>query len=172
MEMDLKRWIRDIPDFPAKGIIFRDITPLLKDPQAFRYAISQMVKRISELEFKTIVAPEARGFIFASTIAYELGKGFVPVRKPGKLPYETVFVRCTLEYGEAELHVHKDAIEPDDSILIVDDVLATGGTVSAIARLVEEQGGKVAGILALIELSYLNPRERLKNYRVDSVLIY
>jgi len=172
VEMDLKRWIRDIPDFPAKGIIFRDITPLLKDPQAFRYAVSQMIERVKDSDFKTIVAPEARGFIFASTIAYELGRGFVPVRKPGKLPYETVYIRCTLEYGDAELHVHKDAIERGDSVLIVDDVLATGGTVNAIARLVEEQGGRVVGILALIELSYLNPRNRLKDYKVESVLIY
>ncbi|RKX45739.1 MAG: adenine phosphoribosyltransferase [Thermotogae bacterium] len=172
MEKDLKRWIRDIPNFPVEGIIYRDITPLLKDPQAFRYAVSQMIERIKDLDFKTIVAPEARGFVFASTIAYELGKGFVPVRKPGKLPYETVYIRCTLEYGDAELHVHKDAIERGDSVLIVDDVLATGGTVNAIARLMEKQGGRVVGILALIELSYLNPRNRLKNYRVESVLVY
>ncbi|MCD6253370.1 MAG: adenine phosphoribosyltransferase [Thermotogae bacterium] len=172
MEKDLKRWIRDIPNFPVEGIIYRDITPLLKDPQAFRYAVSQMIERIKDLDFKTIVAPEARGFVFASTIAYELGKGFVPVRKPGKLPYETVYIRCTLEYGDAELHVHKDAIERGDSVLIVDDVLATGGTVNAIARLMEKQGGRVVGILALIELSYLNPRNRLKDYRVESVLVY
>jgi len=172
VEKDLKRWIRDIPNFPVEGIIYRDITPLLKDPQAFRYAVSQMIERIKDLDFKTIVAPEARGFVFASTIAYELGKGFVPVRKPGKLPYETVYIRCTLEYGDAELHVHKDAIERGDSVLIVDDVLATGGTVNAIARLMEKQGGRVVGILALIELSYLNPRNRLKNYRVESVLVY
>jgi len=172
VEKDLKRWIRDIPNFPVEGIIYRDITPLLKDPQAFRYAVSQMIERIKDLDFKTIVAPEARGFVFASTIAYELGKGFVPVRKPGKLPYETVYIRCTLEYGDAELHVHKDAIERGDSVLIVDDVLATGGTVNAIARLMEKQGGRVVGILALIELSYLNPRNRLKDYRVESVLVY
>lgn len=172
MKKDLKHWIRNIPNFPVEGVIYRDITPLLKDPQAFRYAVSQMIEKIKDLDYKTIVAPEARGFIFASTIAYELGKAFVPVRKPGKLPYETVYIRCTLEYGDAELHVHKDAIERGDSVLIVDDVLATGGTVNAIARLMEKQGGRVVGILALIELSYLNPRNRLKNYRVESVLVY
>jgi len=170
--VDLRKWIRDIPDFPVKGIIFRDITPLLKDPEAFREAINMMKEKVSDIKIDLLVAPEARGFIFAAALAYDMKKGFVPIRKPGKLPYKTVSIECDLEYGKAELHMHEDAISRGDRVLIVDDVLATGGTVSAIAKLVEEQGGVVAGILALAELSYLNPRARIGNYRVETLIVY
>lgn len=170
--VDLKAFIRNIPDFPTKGIIFRDVTPLLRNPAAFQRAIDEMTKTMQGLNFDLIVSPEARGFIFGATLAYRLGKGFVPVRKPGKLPYETVSVEYALEYGSAQLHMHSDAIQNGQSVIIVDDVLATGGTASAIADLVKSVGGKVVGMCFLIELTYLNPREKLRNYDVRSVLTY
>jgi len=170
--VDLKTFIRDIPDFPAKGIIFRDVTPLLKNSAAFQKAIDEMTKAMQGMNFDLIVSPEARGFIFGATLAYKLGKGFVPVRKPGKLPYETVSVEYDLEYGTAQLHMHSDAIQKGQRVVIVDDVLATGGTAAAIANLVESVGGEVIGMCFLIELTYLNPREKLKGYDVRSVLTY
>lgn len=170
--MDLKTFIRDIPDFPAKGIIFRDVTPLLRNPAAFQKAIDEMTKVMQGMNFDLIVSPEARGFIFGATLAYKLGKGFVPVRKPGKLPYETVSVQYDLEYGTAQLHMHSDAIQKGQRVVIVDDVLATGGTAAAIANLVKSVGGEVKGMCFLIELTYLNPREKLKSYDVRSVLTY
>lgn len=168
----MKTFIRDIPDFPAKGIIFRDVTPLLRNPAAFQKAIDEMTKAMQGMNFDLIVSPEARGFIFGATLAYKLGKGFVPVRKPGKLPYETVSVRYDLEYGTAQLHMHSDAIQKGQRVVIVDDVLATGGTAAAIANLVKSVGGEVKGMCFLIELTYLNPREKLKSYDVRSVLTY
>ncbi len=170
--MDLKSFIRDVPDFPRKGIIFRDITPLLRDPKAFKEAVKQMCERVSDIDFDLVVSPEARGFILGSAIAYELGKGFVPVRKPGKLPYKTIYEEFQLEYGTDQLHIHVDAIEKGQKVLIVDDVLATGGTASALGRLVEKLGGEIAAMDFLIELSFLKPRERLKEYRVESVIVY
>lgn len=168
----MKTFIRDIPDFPAKGIIFRDVTPLLRNPAAFQKAIDEMTKAMQGMNFDLIVSPEARGFIFGATLAYKLGKGFVPVRKPGKLPYETVSVQYDLEYGTAQLHMHSDAIQKGQRVVIVDDVLATGGTAAAIANLVKSVGGEVKGMCFLIELTYLNPREKLKSYDVRSVLTY
>ncbi len=170
--MDLKDFIRDIPDFPTKGIIFRDVTPLLRNPAAFQKAIDEMTRTIQDMNFDLIVSPEARGFIFGAALAYRLAKGFVPVRKPGKLPYQTVSVEYSLEYGTAQLHMHSDAVQKNQRVVIVDDVLATGGTAAAIADLVKSVGGEVAGMCFLIELSYLSPRERLKGYDVRSVLVY
>ncbi len=170
--MELKSFIRDIPDFPVKGIIFRDVTPLLKSPQAFHTAIQELAKELSDVPFDCVVSPEARGFIFGATLAYKLGKGFVPVRKPGKLPYETISFEYQLEYGTAQLQIHADAIEPNQRVVIVDDVLATGGTAEAIGKLIKKLGGQVAAMCFLIELTYLNPRERLKGYEVRSVLKY
>ncbi|HBT39363.1 MAG: Adenine phosphoribosyltransferase [Thermotoga sp. 50_1627] len=170
--MELKTFIRDIPDFPAKGIIFRDVTPLLKNPAALQKAIDEMTKILQDMRFDLIVSPEARGFIFGAALAYRLGKGFVPVRKPGKLPYRTVSIEYSLEYGTAQLHMHSDALQQGQRVVIVDDVLATGGTAAAIANLVKNVGGEVTGMCFLIELSYLNPRERLKGYDVRSVLVY
>ncbi|WP_041076000.1 adenine phosphoribosyltransferase [Thermotoga caldifontis] len=170
--MDLKDFIRDIPDFPTKGIIFRDVTPLLRNPAAFQKAIDEMTRTIQDMNFDLIVSPEARGFIFGAALAYRLAKGFVPVRKPGKLPYQTVSVEYSLEYGTAQLHMHSDAVQKNQRVVIVDDVLATGGTAAAIVDLVKSVGGEVAGMCFLIELSYLSPRERLKGYDVRSVLVY
>uniref|UniRef100_A0A7V4KBV7 Adenine phosphoribosyltransferase n=1 Tax=Fervidobacterium pennivorans TaxID=93466 RepID=A0A7V4KBV7_FERPE len=170
--MDLKAFIRDIPDFPQKGVIFRDITPLIKNPEAFRYAIDTIVEEVKKYEFDLVVCPEARGFIIGAPIAYLLGKGFVPVRKPGKLPYKTVSDTYELEYGKAELHIHEDAIEPGQKVLIVDDVLATGGTALALKRLVEKVGGTVVASAFLIELTYLNPRNLLKDLPIIAPIKY
>ncbi|WP_448378909.1 adenine phosphoribosyltransferase [Fervidobacterium sp.] len=170
--MDLKAFIRDIPDFPQKGVIFRDITPLIKNPEAFKYAIDTIVEEVKKYEFDLVVCPEARGFIIGAPIAYLLGKGFVPVRKPGKLPYKTVSDTYELEYGKAELHIHEDAIEPGQKVLIVDDVLATGGTALALKRLVEKVGGTVVASAFLIELTYLNPRNLLKDLPIIAPIKY
>jgi len=170
--MDLKAFIRDIPDFPQKGVIFRDITPLIKNPDAFKYAIDTIVEEVKKYEFDLVVCPEARGFIIGAPIAYLLGKGFVPVRKPGKLPYKTVSDTYELEYGKAELHIHEDAIEPCQKVLIVDDVLATGGTALALKRLVEKVGGTVVASAFLIELTYLNPRNLLKDLPIIAPIKY
>ena len=170
--MDIKKFIRDIPDFPKKGIIFKDITPLLKDKDAFRETIDQLCDKVKDLDFDLIIAPEARGFILGSAMAYKLGKGFVPVRKPGKLPYKTVYEEFQLEYGTDQLHIHIDAVEKGQNVLIVDDVLATGGTAKALANLVEKVGGNVTGMIFLIELSFLNAREKLQGYWVKSLIEY
>ncbi|KUK21130.1 MAG: Adenine phosphoribosyltransferase [Pseudothermotoga lettingae] len=171
-QMDLRKFIRDIPDFPFEGIIFRDVTPLLKNPQAFQAAIDKMAETVSDIDFDSIVAPEARGFIFGSALAYKLHKGFIPVRKPGKLPYETTSIEYDLEYGTAKLQIHSDAIDKGEKILLVDDVLATGGTANAIAQLVKKLGGEVAGTCFLVELTYLNPREKLRDYLIRTVISY
>ncbi|AFG35576.1 adenine phosphoribosyltransferase [Fervidobacterium pennivorans subsp. shakshaketiis] len=170
--MDLKAFIRDIPDFPQKGVIFRDITPLIKNPEAFKYAIDTIVEEVKKYEFDLVVCPEARGFIIGAPIAYLLGKGFVPVRKPGKLPYKTVSDTYELEYGKAELHIHEDAIQPGQKVLIIDDVLATGGTALALKRLVEKVGGTVVASAFLIELTYLNPRNLLKDLPIIAPIKY
>lgn len=170
--MDLKNFIRDIPDFPVKGIIFRDITPLLRNKKAFGEAVNRLCDAVKDLDFELVVAPEARGFILGSAIAYKLGKGFVPVRKPGKLPYKTVYEEYQLEYGVERLYIHEDAIERGQRVLIVDDVLATGGTAEALIRLVRKLGGEVAGLAFLIELSYLNPRKRLEGYELRALIVY
>lgn len=162
--MDIRTIIRDVPDFPKKGIIFKDITPLLADPAAFAGVIDDLAQRYEDAPFDKIVAIESRGFIFGAALAYRLKKGFVPVRKPGKLPAETIRQTYTLEYGEDTLEMHKDAIEPGEGVLILDDLLATGGTLEATANLVEQLGGRVHEIVTLIELTFLNGRARIAPY--------
>ncbi len=168
--MDLKKYIRDVPDFPKKGILFKDITPLLQSPKAFPDAIEQMYERAKGKRVDYVVSMEARGFIFGAPLAIRLGAGFVPIRKPGKLPYRVVEESYMKEYGEDKLCMHEDAIKPGSRVLIVDDLLATGGTVEAACRLVERMGGEVVGTLFLIELTFLKGRERLAGYDVEALI--
>lgn len=170
--MDLKQKIRSIPDFPKKGIVFRDITTLIRDGAAFRVAVDKMAEHYHGMEIDSILGAEARGFIFGAALAYKIGTGFIPVRKPGKLPYTTCKVSYDLEYGSNEVEIHVDAINKGDKILIVDDLVATGGTAKAQAELVESRGGKVIGFCFLIELEFLNPRKVLENYDVFSLIKY
>src|SRR5438105_455440 len=168
----VRHLVRDVPDFPQKGIVFKDITPVLADPNAFSSVIDLIVVHYGRGNIDKVVGIEARGFILASPIAYHFGAGFVPVRKEGKLPWESEREEYELEYGTAVLEVHKDAIHPGERVLIVDDVLATGGTARATARLVERLGGKVIGIACLIELGFLNGREALGSYDFFSLITY
>ena len=170
--MDLKKYIYDIPDFPKKGILFRDITPLLNNGEAYKYAINQMVEYAKKVKATKILAPEARGFLFGTCVAYELGIPFVPVRKPGKLPREIMSEKYDLEYGTNEISIHKDAINKGEKILIVDDLLATGGTVNAVTKLVERCNAEVVGMAFAVELVDLKGRELLKKYDVMSLLQY
>ena len=170
--MDLKKYIRDIPDFPERGILFRDITPLLRNPQAFSYAIDRLVERFSQHSFDTVVAVESRGFLFGAPLASRMGKSLVPVRKPGKLPAATNSAQYSLEYGSNVLEIHVDDIRPGERVVVLDDLLATGGTLKAAAELVEGSGGVVTGIGLVIELEALAGRERLKGYDIFSLLKY
>jgi len=170
--MNLENIIRDVPDFPQKGIIFKDITTLLQDGKAFRLALKRMLKKYLDAKIDKVVGIEARGFIFGGVLAYKLGCGFVPARKPGKLPYRTIREEYTLEYGTNSLEVHEDSIKPGERVLIVDDLLATGGTALAAARLAEKLGGEVAGIEFLIELGFLHGRDKLAKYPVNSLITY
>ncbi|MCI0439942.1 MAG: adenine phosphoribosyltransferase [Chloroflexi bacterium] len=170
--VDLKAHIRDIPDFPTPGILFRDITPLLKDSAAFRAAIDQLAEYCASVRPDAIVAIEARGFLLAAPLAYKLGKPLIPVRKKGKLPFRTYKVEYALEYGSDAVEVHVDGIARGQRVVIVDDLLATGGTMAAAARLVEETGGRVAGLAVLIELADLKGRKRLKGYDIISLVTY
>jgi adenine phosphoribosyltransferase len=170
--MDLKKYIANVPNFPTEGILFKDITPLMLDGKAYSYAASLFTDFAKEKKATLIVGPEARGFIFGCPVAVNLGIGFAPVRKPGKLPRETVSVKYDLEYGSNELCLHSDAIKPGDKVLIVDDLLATGGTVEATIKLIEKLGGEVVGCAFLIELVELNGKEKLKGYEVFSLLKY
>ncbi len=170
--MDLKEKIRVIDDFPAKGISFKDITTLLMDAEALKDCVNQLAERFSEVQVDMIVGPESRGFIFATPLAYLLGTGFVPVRKPGKLPAETISYEYALEYGTDKLEIHKDSIKKGQKVLIVDDLLATGGTMYAAAKLVEKLGGEVVGLGFLIELEDVNGREKLAGYKVESLIKY
>lgn len=170
--MELKDKIRVIEDFPEAGISFKDITTLLKDEEALNECINQLADRFKDLDVDLIVGPESRGFIFATPLAYLLKTGFVPVRKPGKLPAETIKYEYALEYGKDSLEIHKDAIKKGQKVLIIDDLLATGGTMFATCKLVEKLGGIVAGLGFLIELSDLNGRDKLKGYRVESLVTY
>lgn len=170
--MDLYEKIRDVPDFPKPGIVFKDITPLLNDKGAFRYAIFEMRRLVAGKEIDKVVGIESRGFIIGSVLAHELGVGFVPVRKKGKLPAATVRQEYALEYGTDAVEMHKDAISSGEKVLIVDDLLATGGTSAATASLVEMLGGKIAGFCFLVELNFLRGREKLAGYDVRSLLHY
>lgn len=171
--MDLKEKLRHVPDFPKEGIDFIDITTVLQDADALGQSIKEMKRLAEELgDFDMIVGPESRGFIFGAPLAYAMGKGFAPIRKKGKLPYRTVGIKYDLEYGTDELEIHEDAIKPGQKVLIVDDLLATGGTTQANVRLVEKLGGKVIGLVYFIELTFLNGRERLKGYEVKSVVSF
>lgn len=169
---DLKDYVRNILDFPEKGIIFRDITTVLQDNEAFNLAINEMQKRICDLDFDVIVGPESRGFIFGTPIAYNLNKGFVPVRKKGKLPSKTIEQSYELEYGQATLEMHIDSIKQGQKVVIVDDLIATGGTLEAICKLVERLGGEVVGICCLIDLPDLKGSEKLSQYNIQTVLSY
>ena len=166
----LKEKIRSIPDFPKKGIIFRDITTLLKDQEAFVTLINEMKDKIKSLKFSKIVGIESRGFIFGGVLAFELNKGFVPVRKKGKLPAKTISAEYQLEYGTDFLEIHVDAIEKGEKVVIVDDLLATGGTARAVCSLVEKLGGEVEALIFAIELEELPGRETLKDYNVISIM--
>ncbi|MDQ7065655.1 MAG: adenine phosphoribosyltransferase [candidate division KSB1 bacterium] len=168
---DLARYIRTVPDFPKAGIQFKDITTLLKDPEAFRRSLDAMKARFQE-PVDVIVGIESRGFIFGGALAASYGAGFVPARKQGKLPAEVEQETYELEYGADQLEIHKDAIRPGQKVLIVDDLLATGGTAAATARLVKKLGGDIVGLLFLIELTFLNGREKLKDFRVESIIQY
>ena len=161
--MDLTRYIRDVPDFPKKGIVFKDITPLLRDKDALQYALNSLAERFKDCGISQVVGIESRGYIFAPAIALRLRAGFVPVRKPGKLPWRTVAVEYDLEYGKDRLEIHVDAVKPGEKVLIVDDLLATGGTASAACRLVESLKGIVVGSGFLVELAFLEGRSRLPN---------
>jgi len=164
--------IRDVPDFPQPGILFKDITTLIKDGDAFRQVIGALLARYRGQKIDRVVGVESRGFIFACPLAYELGAGFVPVRKPGKLPADVIKTEYQLEYGSNVLEVHRDAIEPGQRVLIVDDVLATGGSAAATAQLVEQLGGIVMGIAVVVELAFLNGREKLARYDLHSLITY
>jgi len=167
---DLKRFIRDIPDFPKPGIVFKDITPLLVDPQAFDEAVRALADYARRLDVGLIVSAEARGFIFGGALARELGVGFVPARKPGKLPHQTISAEYALEYGIDALEVHADALAGGTRVLVHDDLLATGGTAKALCDLVSELGAEVAACVFLVELSFLSGRERLAGYEVYSLI--
>jgi len=170
--MELRTYIRDVPDFPKPGILFKDITPLLQDAAAFRQSVDALEDQVKGKGIDCVASIESRGFIFGGALAERLGIGFVPVRKKGKLPYHTRQESYALEYGEATVEVHEDAFRSGQRVLILDDLLATGGTAKAAAKLVESLGGKVAGFLFLIELSFLKGREKLKGYPVSSLIEY
>lgn len=168
----LEEYVRSIPDFPEPGIIFRDVTSVLQDGDGLHLAINKMQQTLEGIDFDLVVGPEARGFIFGVPLAYNLHKGFVPVRKKGKLPCETVSMSYDLEYGSATIEVHKDSIQPGQRVVIVDDLMATGGTIEAIVKLIESLGGIVVKIAFLMELKGLNGRARLEGYDIESVITY
>jgi adenine phosphoribosyltransferase len=168
----LEKYVRSIPDFPEPGIVFRDVTSILQDKDGLRMAIDQMQEFLKGLEFDVIVGPESRGFIFGVPIAYNLNKAFVPIRKKGKLPCETISMDYDLEYGKGTIEVHKDAIKPGQKVVIIDDLIATGGTIEAITKLVKELGGEVIKIVFLMELKGLEGRKKLQGFDVEAVLQY
>ncbi|KAA0563724.1 MULTISPECIES: adenine phosphoribosyltransferase [Bacillaceae] len=170
--MDLKQYVTIVEDWPKEGIKFKDITTLMDNGDAYRYATDQIVEYAKEKQIDLVVGPEARGFIIGCPVAYALGVGFAPVRKPGKLPRETIQKEYGLEYGKDALTIHKDAIKPGQRVLITDDLLATGGTIEATIKLVEELGGIVAGTAFLIELTYLDGRDKLDNYDILTLMQY
>lgn len=170
--MDLSKYIASVPDYPEKGVIFRDISPLMADGEVYRYATKQIVDYAKDKDVEMIVGPEARGFIVGCPVAYELGVGFAPARKKGKLPREVIEVNYGLEYGEDTLQLHKDAIKPGQRVLVVDDLLATGGTLAATIELIEELGGIVVGTAFIIELVDLKGRDKIEGYDIFTLLEY
>lgn len=168
----LEEYVRSIPDFPEEGIIFRDVTSVLGDADGLQLAVDTMQGLVADLEFDVVVGPESRGFIFGMPIAYNLKKPFVLIRKKGKLPCETVSIDYDLEYGKATIEMHKDSIKPGQKVLIVDDLIATGGTTEAMIKLIESLGGEVVGVVVMIELAGLNGREKIKDYRLDAAITY
>jgi adenine phosphoribosyltransferase len=170
--MNLASYIRDIPDFPKPGILFKDITPLLASPEAFAAAVRAMAEQVAAGQVDAIAAAEARGFLFAAPLALQLKKPLIPLRKPGKLPYKTHALQYDLEYGSAELQVHTDGVHPGARVLLVDDLLATGGTMKAGCRLIEKAGGKVVGCSVLVELAFLDGRKTLNPHPVFSVITF
>ena len=170
--MNLKDYVASIPDFPQEGILFRDITPLMANGEAFHYACEELIDYAKKVGAQVVAGPESRGFIFGCPVAHEMKIGFVPVRKPNKLPRKTISYKYDLEYGSNELHMHADAIKPGQKVLIIDDLLATGGTVEATAKMIEELGGEVVGCAFLIELEGLGGREKLDKYDVFILMKY
>ncbi|MBI2204497.1 MAG: adenine phosphoribosyltransferase [Candidatus Rokubacteria bacterium] len=169
---ELRSKIRDIKDFPTEGILFKDITTLLKDAPAFRTVVELLASRYGQERVDVVVGIESRGFIFGGAVAHQLGAGFVPVRKLGKLPGKTIEVEYELEYGRDALAIHEDAVQPGQRVLVVDDLLATGGTMAATLRLIEQLGGQVAGVAFMIELAFLKGRDKLKHHPVHSIIVY
>ena len=168
----LEEYVRSIPDFPEPGIIFRDVTSILQDADGLHMAIAGLLEQLEGVEYDVVVGPESRGFIFGVPVAYEAHKGFVPVRKKGKLPCETVSAEYDLEYGSAVIEMHKDAIRPGQKVVVVDDLIATGGTIEAIIKMVEQLGGEVVKICFVMELAGLKGREKLAGYSVESLITY
>ncbi len=164
--MDLRKKIRTVPNWPIEGVMFRDITTLLQDPEAFRESVDRLYERYKDVEIDKIVGIDARGFIHGAVLAYKLNVGFIPVRKKGKLPYKTVSAEYSLEYGEDVVEMHEDAIKKGEKVLIVDDLIATGGTIAAAAQLVEKLGGKIVECAFIVELPDLNGREKIKGYNI------
>ena len=172
VSQELEEYVVSIPDYPEKGIIFRDVTSILEDPEGLQLSIRELQDKLEGMDFNIVIGPESRGFIFGTPVAYEMGKSFVPARKPGKLPRETVSMEYALEYGTGTIELHKDSIKPGQKVVIIDDLIATGGTVEAIAKLVEELGGEVVKICFVMELAGLKGRDKLQKYDVDSAIIY
>ena len=172
MEKKLEDYVVTIPDFPEPGIMFRDITSVIQDPDGLKLAVDGLVDLVKDLDFDLVIGPESRGFIFGVPVAYLLGKGFIPVRKKGKLPRETVSEKYDLEYGQAEVEMHKDAIRPGQKVVIVDDLIATGGSAEAAAKLVEKLGGEVVRMVFVMELAGLEGRKKLAKYDVESLIVY
>ena len=168
----VEEYVRSIPDFPEPGIIFRDVTSILQDADGLHMAVDSLIDMVKDLDYDLVIGPESRGFIFGVPVAYAQHKGFVPVRKKGKLPCETIAMEYDLEYGQATIEMHKDAIRPGQKVIIVDDLIATGGTTEAIVKLIEQLGGQVVKICFVMELAGLKGREHLKGYDVDSAIIY
>lgn len=168
----IEEYVRSIPDFPEPGIIFRDVTSILEDGEGLHLAIDLMQEKLKDVEFDVVVGPESRGFIFGVPIAYNFRKPFIPVRKKGKLPCETISVEYDLEYGSAVIEMHKDSIKPGQKVVIIDDLMATGGTIEAIIKLIEQLGGIVVKSVFLIELEGLEGRKKLEGYNVDTVIAY
>ena len=172
MSKKLEEYVVTIPDFPEPGIMFRDITSVIQDPEGLKLAVDGLVNLLKDTEYDIVIGPESRGFIFGVPVAYLQHKGFVPVRKKGKLPRETVSQKYDLEYGQAEIEIHRDAVKPGQRVVLVDDLIATGGSAEATAKLVEKLGGTVAKILFVMELAGLEGRKKLAGYDVDSLIVY